>query len=56
MEHFYTEDLQSGKDDWRQLVSYTANLSRMGWQLFGTNKAWETFAMVAPPAQQKWHF
>ena len=37
------------KDDWRPTVSYIANLSRIGEQLLGTNKSWETLYAWMPP-------
>jgi ABC-2 type transport system permease protein len=36
-------------DDWRPLVSYTANLSRIRGELLGTNKSWETLYAWMPP-------
>ena len=37
------------KTDWRPLISYTANLSRVGEQLLGTNAAWERLSQLSPP-------
>lgn len=39
-------------DDWRPTVSYIANLSRIGEQLLGTNRSWETLYAWMPPANR----
>jgi ABC-2 type transport system permease protein len=40
--------LEASKTDWRPLVSYTANLSRVGRQLLGTNAAWDKLSELQP--------
>jgi ABC-2 type transport system permease protein len=40
------------KHDWRPLVSYTANLSRIGQELLGTREAWESVSQWLPPPQR----
>lgn len=39
--------------DWRPLVSYHANLSRIGQQLLGTDAAWEKLSQLRPGPQQE---
>jgi len=38
--------------DWRPLVSYTANLGRVGEQLLGTEAAWVKLSQFQPPHQR----
>jgi ABC-2 type transport system permease protein len=52
-EEFEAEELRASKTDWRPLVSYTANLSRVGRQLLGTDACWETFSRFQPPGQRE---
>ncbi len=52
---FQEEELRAAKSDWRPLVSYTANLSRIGEQLLGTRASWESMSQVLPPDQRQ-HF
>lgn len=40
--------IASTRDDWRPLVSYTANLSRVGRKLLGTDTAWLRMAKLQP--------
>ena len=44
------------KTDWRPLVSYTANLSRIGSQLLGTDAAWRKLAELSrsPPERDRY--
>jgi ABC-2 type transport system permease protein len=51
-EHFQAEEIQAAKRNWRPLASYTANLSRVGQQLLGTNAAWEKLSELRPPNQR----
>jgi hypothetical protein len=44
--------LREAKTDWRPLLSYTANLRRVGQQLLRTDKAWETLSELKPPDQR----
>jgi ABC-2 type transport system permease protein len=46
------KEIQAAKSDWRPLVSYTSNLSRVGERLLGTNAAWERLGQLSPPAQR----
>jgi ABC-2 type transport system permease protein len=39
---------ETAKTNWRPLVSYTANLSRIEYELLDTNKAWATLLGVLP--------
>ncbi len=47
-----TEQLAAAKTDWRPLVSYTANLSRVGDHLLGTRSAWEKLSQLRPEGQR----
>lgn len=51
-EEFSAERQQAAKEDWRPLVSYTANLSRVGRHLLGTDAAWLRLSQAEPGAQQ----
>ena len=51
-EEYLQKEIQAAKSNWRPLVSYTANLSRVGERLLGTNAAWERLGELAPPAQR----
>ncbi len=50
---FATWRLDAAKNDWRRLVSYTANLSRVGQQLLGTDEAWHTLSEFRPAEARK---
>jgi ABC-2 type transport system permease protein len=41
-------ELEISKTDWRPLVSYTGNLSRIGQQLLQTNETWRKLAAIQP--------
>jgi ABC-2 type transport system permease protein len=43
---------EAWKTDWRPVVSYTANLSRIGEQFLGTNACWETLYQFMPPIRR----
>lgn len=49
---FQNEELQAVKTDWRPLVSYTANISRVGERLLGTDACWHTISKLQPPEQR----
>ena len=51
-EEILREQQEAAKTDWRPLVSYTANLSRVGTAMLGTNAAWEKIATTVPPEQR----
>lgn len=51
-EEYLAQQQQAGKEDWRPLVSYTSNLSRIGRQLLGTDAAWIRLGEAQPPGQQ----
>jgi ABC-2 type transport system permease protein len=40
---------QAARTDWRPLVSYTANLSRVGQLLLNTDAAWQKWSETQPP-------
>lgn len=46
-------EADAAKRDWRPLTSYTANLSRLGRALLGTNGAWEGLSMLLPAAERQ---
>jgi len=46
------EELDDAKTDWRPMVSYTANLSRVGNALLGTNACWQKLSKTKPVDQQ----
>jgi ABC-2 type transport system permease protein len=41
-------ELEAAKTDWRPLVSYTTNLSRVGQKLLGSDAAWEKLSKLQP--------
>ncbi len=45
-------EIEAAKSNWRPLVSYTANLGRVGERLLGTNAAWERLSQLSPPGQR----
>jgi ABC-2 type transport system permease protein len=47
-EEFQQKLLDSEKTDWRPLVSYIDNLSRLRQKLLGSDEAWMTFAKIHP--------
>jgi len=47
---FQAQQLEAAKTDWRPLVSYTANLSRVGEHLLGSEKSWESLSQLLPSA------
>lgn len=49
---FLAAEIEAAKTNWRPLVSYTANLSRVGQKLLGTERAWERLAQLQPPGQR----
>jgi hypothetical protein len=50
-EHLQNE-IEAAKSDWRPLVSYSANLRRVGERLLRTNAAWERLLELAPAGQR----
>jgi ABC-2 type transport system permease protein len=46
------EEIEAAKSNWRPLVSYTANLRRIGEQLLGTNAAWQRLSELSPPGKR----
>jgi ABC-2 type transport system permease protein len=47
-QEFEELEFQASKTDWSLLVSYTANLSRVGQALLGTNGCWERLSELRP--------
>ena len=52
---FFNEQVRATEHDWRPLISYTANLSRIGERLLNTRASWESMSMFLPPEQRP-HF
>jgi hypothetical protein len=48
-----TAEAAEARKDWRPLISYTANLSRLGEQLLGTAKAWQKISLLRPPDERE---
>jgi ABC-2 type transport system permease protein len=51
-EEFLTGEIEAARSNWRPLVSYTANLHRVGEHLLGTNAAWERLSELVPQQQR----
>lgn len=51
-EDVVSEQLAAATTDWRPLVSYTTNLTRVGDQMLGTRAAWEKLSHLRPPGQR----
>jgi hypothetical protein len=49
---FVEAELDAARANWRPLISYTANLSRIGQELMGTTEAWENVVELVPPQAQ----
>ena len=47
-DEFEKDEREASKTNWRPLLSYTANLSRVGRQLLGTDAAWRTLSELEP--------
>ena len=47
-----TLEIEAARTDWRPLVSYTANLSRVGQQLLGTDACWDKLSKLQPANQR----
>jgi ABC-2 type transport system permease protein len=45
---FLNSQLEASKTDWRPLISYTTNLSRIGLELLGTDAAWQKMSKLQP--------
>jgi ABC-2 type transport system permease protein len=53
VETMQMEQMEASKTDWRPLISYTANLSRIGRQLLGTDAAWQKLSEMQPPPMRE---
>jgi ABC-2 type transport system permease protein len=49
-------ELERGKSDWRPVVSYTANFTRIQQHMLGTNAAWERLSKLSPTSDGKAFF
>jgi ABC-2 type transport system permease protein len=47
-EELFAEALTAARTNWRPMVSYTTNLSRIGQELLGTNEAWDKLSQLQP--------
>jgi hypothetical protein len=45
-------ELEASRTNWRPLVAYTENLSRVGRAMLGTDHAWEKLSELRPPLQR----
>jgi len=52
MQQLQSDVWEATKTDWRPMISYTTNLTRLEQQFLGTQPAWETVASFLPPEQQ----
>jgi ABC-type transport system involved in multi-copper enzyme maturation permease subunit len=52
IEEARAEEVKAAATNWRPVVSYTANLSRVGQHLLGTNAQWESLAKLRPESQR----
>ena len=50
--NFSQAELEAAKTNWRPLVSYTGNLSRVGQHMLGTDACWEKLGQLQPPNQR----
>ncbi len=46
---YQEEEWRAARTNWRPLLSYTANLSRVGQLLLGTDTAWQELSRARPP-------
>jgi ABC-2 type transport system permease protein len=51
-EESLNSEIAAAKTDWRPIISYTANLSRVGEKLLHTNAAWERLSQLSPPGHR----
>lgn len=49
---FIDRELEAARTNWRPLVSYTANLSRIGQALLSTDAAWDKISKLQPEMQR----
>jgi ABC-2 type transport system permease protein len=48
------EDMRASEANWRPLVSYTGNLSRIGQQMLGTDGVWKDLSRMLPAEERGW--
>jgi ABC-2 type transport system permease protein len=56
MSEFYAGELEASRSNWRPMVSYTGNLSRVGQRLLDVDAAWVTMSRLQPPGMQRDQF
>jgi ABC-2 type transport system permease protein len=52
-EEYLKSEIEASKSNWRPLVSYTQNLSRMGRTLLRTDAAWMKISELQPPGMRE---
>ena len=52
-EEYRMAELGFSSHDWRPLVSYSANLSRLGQQLLGTDETWRRLSLLDPDQESR---
>lgn len=51
-EEVLSNEIEATKSDWRPLVSYTANLRRVGERLLQTNAVWDRLGQLSPAGER----
>jgi hypothetical protein len=51
-EEYHAAELHSIETDWRPMVSYIANLSRVGERLLGTRACWDRLSLMRPQSER----
>jgi hypothetical protein len=51
-QQFIDRELEAARTNWRPLVSYTANLSRVGQEMLGTAAAWDKLSELQPGGER----
>jgi ABC-2 type transport system permease protein len=49
-DRYAAEELKTSATDWRPMVAYTTNLSRVGQHFLGSGSAWQKLSTIQPPA------
>ncbi|HEX4793754.1 MAG TPA: hypothetical protein VH370_08185 [Humisphaera sp.] len=52
-EEFQAAEVRASATNWRPLVSYTANITRVGEQMLGTNNSWDALSKLWPAGQRQ---
>jgi len=51
-EEYHAAELHSKETDWRPMVSYIANLSRVGERMLGTRACWDRLSLMRPQSER----